>query len=84
MLLSRDKFRESVFSRDNNKCVFCGKPAKDAHHILERRLWDDGGYYLDNGASGCEEHHILCEKTLISGDEVRAAFRDIISYSLAF
>lgn len=72
-LLTRDDFREGVFKRDNYKCVFCGAPAKDAHHILERRLWPDGGYYLDNGASVCEEHHLACEMTLISVDGVREA-----------
>lgn len=72
-LLSRDAFREGVFERDGGKCVICGKPAADAHHILERRLFDDGGYYLDNGASVCAEHHILCEQTVISVEEVRDA-----------
>lgn len=73
MLLTRDKFREAVFARDNRKCVFCEKHAKDAHHILERRLFSDGGYYLDNGASVCHEHHIKCETTEISVEDVRAA-----------
>jgi hypothetical protein len=72
-LLSRDDFREGVFKRDNHKCVFCGNPAQDAHHILERRLWPDGGYYLDNGASVCGEHHIKCETTEISVEDVRLA-----------
>lgn len=73
LLLTRDDFREGVFFRDGHRCVFCGKPAVDAHHILERRLWPDGGYYLDNGASVCAEHHILCETTEISVDDVRVA-----------
>jgi hypothetical protein len=72
-LLTRDDFREGVFKRDNHKCVFCGEPAKDAHHILERRLWPDGGYYLDNGASVCEKHHLECEMTLITVEQVREA-----------
>lgn len=71
ILLSRDKFRESVFERDNHKCVVCGEPAKDAHHILERRLFHDGGYYLDNGASVCEKHHIEAEQTTLGCDELR-------------
>lgn len=70
-LLTRDQFRELVFARDGHKCVVCGKPAQDAHHVLERRLWDDGGYYLSNGASVCGEHHIECEKTNISVEEIR-------------
>lgn len=72
-LLTRDEFREGVFARDGHKCVFCGKPAKDAHHILERRLFDNGGYYLENGASVCEEHHLECEMTIISVEDVRIA-----------
>jgi hypothetical protein len=72
-LLTRDAFREGVFLRDGHKCVFCEKPAKDAHHILERRLWPDGGYYLENGASVCEEHHLACERTAISVEDVRYA-----------
>jgi hypothetical protein len=72
-LLTRDRFREAVFARDGSMCVICRAPAKDAHHIIERRLWPDGGYYLDNGASVCEPHHIACETTEISVEEVRAA-----------
>ena len=72
-LLTRDQFREQVFARDGHKCVFCNRPAKDAHHIIERRLFSDFGYYLDNGASVCEEHHLACERTLISVEDVRAA-----------
>lgn len=70
-LLTRDQFREGTFARDKNKCVMCEKPAKDAHHILERRLWPDSGYYLNNGASVCEEHHIQAEQTVLSCEELR-------------
>lgn len=79
-LLTRDEFRESVLARDNHKCVFCGKTAAetpekklDAHHIIERRLWPDGGYYLDNGATVCEADHMLCERTVYSVEQVREA-----------
>lgn len=71
MLLTRTAFREGVFSRDDYKCVFCKAPAVDAHHIIERRLWPDGGYYLDNGASVCGPCHLLCEQTLIHVEDVR-------------
>lgn len=67
----RDKFRESVFKRDDHVCVVCSKPAKDAHHILERRLFPDGGYFIDNGASLCEKCHIKAEETTISCEEIR-------------
>lgn len=72
-LLSRDEFREGVFARDGGKCVFCLAPAQDAHHIIERRLWPDGGYYLDNGASVCGDCHFKCEQTLYSVEDVRGA-----------
>lgn len=72
-LLSRDAFREGVFKRSNHRCVYCSSPAVDAHHIIERRLFPDGGYYLDNGAAVCEEHHLQCEMTVLSLDQVREA-----------
>jgi len=53
----------------------------DAHHIIERRLWDDGGYYLENGATLCDEYsgyvesgigcHMKAEMTVLSCDEIR-------------
>lgn len=73
ILLTRDEFREAVFARDDHTCVICGAPAVDAHHIIERRLFSDGGYYINNGASVCEEHHLECERTTISTDDVRRA-----------
>lgn len=72
-LLTRDQFREAVFERDRHLCVVCGSPAQDAHHILERRLWSDGGYYLANGASVCGPCHLRCERTEISVEEIREA-----------
>ena len=61
-LLDRDSFRKGVFERDGYRCVICKATGvrMDAHHIIERRLWDDGGYYLDNGATLCDEpSHLL-------------------------
>ncbi len=72
-LLTRDIFRESVFERDSYKCVICGEKAQDAHHILERRLFPDGGYYLSNGASLCGLHHIKAEQTVLTCEQIREA-----------
>lgn len=72
-LLTRDEFRESVFERDRHTCVICGAAAQDAHHIIERRLWSNGGYYLENGASLCATHHIQAETTELSVEEIREA-----------
>jgi hypothetical protein len=72
-LLSRDEFRTRVFLRDKNTCVICKAPAVDAHHILERRLFQDGGYYVNNGASLCADCHLKAEMTAISVEDIRAA-----------
>lgn len=71
-LLSRETFKLLVLRRARGCCVFCKEPAVDAHHILERKLFANGGYYLDNGAAVCEEHHRECETTRLSVEEVRA------------
>lgn len=39
---------------------------------MERRLWPDGGYYLDNGASVCGPCHVKCESTEIDPQTLRA------------
>jgi hypothetical protein len=72
-LLTRDEFRVAVFVRAKYTCVVpnCGMPAADAHHIIERRLFFDEGYYLDNGAALCPDHHIRAEQTLIEADRLR-------------
>jgi hypothetical protein len=70
-LLSRDEFREQVFDRDGHRCIICFKHAVDAHHIIERRLWKDEGYYLENGASLCEIHHRLAETGHLCPDAIR-------------
>jgi hypothetical protein len=75
VLLSRDIFRTLIFARDIHKCVICNAAAKDAHHIIERRLWPDGGYYLDNGASLCGDCHLSAERTTLSVEDIRRAAR---------
>ncbi len=76
-LLTRDDFRNGVFARDHNTCVLCDKPAVDAHHIIERRLFiaehELGGYFLNNGASLCSQHHIEAEETVIPVEQIIAA-----------
>lgn len=59
----RQQFREQVFNRDDNTCLvpWCESDADDAHHIIERELWADGGYIPKNGASVCNKHHQYAE-----------------------
>lgn len=66
-LLTREEFREKVIARDGGICAVpgCEEPAADAHHILERKLWtkdQEGGYFLCNGVSLCERHHLHAEQ----------------------
>lgn len=70
-LLTRDEFREAVFQRDRHRCVVCGQAAVDAHHIMERRLFPNGGYFLENGASLCSDCHIAAEQTTFSCELIR-------------
>jgi hypothetical protein len=72
-LLGRDAFRQAVFARSQHRCVLCSEPAVDAHHVLERKLFTDGGYYLSNGAAVCAACHLACEYTQVSVEQVRCA-----------
>lgn len=72
-LLSRQVFSEAVLNRDNHTCVFCKDTKVVVHHIIEKKLFGDGGYYIDNGASVCDEHHWSFEKTDINVEEVSLA-----------
>ena len=59
----RENFRNKVFTRDKNKCVFCNITDNlDAHHITDRNELTNGGYVLENGISLCEVHHKMAEK----------------------
>lgn len=70
-LLTREEFKRQVFARNSGRCLFCQEPADAAHHILERKLFADGGYYLSNGAGLCARHHWQCETTELSVAQVR-------------
>ena len=71
--LSRTEFRELCLIRDGHKCLFCDETENlSVHHIVERRLFGAClGQHLDNGATVCEFHHMFCERTIISCDQVR-------------
>lgn len=72
-LFEREGFKTAVFVRDGGRCVICGAAAVDAHHILDRKLFADGGHYLGNGSSLCAGCHVEAEKTLIAVETIRAA-----------
>ena len=49
--------REEVLERDNHKCVVCGKPATQVHHIHLRSKRKDLIYEINNLVSLCDKHH---------------------------
>ncbi len=73
----RADFRKLVFARDSGRCIvpLCNAPAVDAHHLIERALWNAkeefGGYIVDNGVSVCEAHHRHAEKDFIPPQALR-------------
>lgn len=91
-LLTRDAWRDAVLARDGHACVRCGRRAPDvtldAHHLMERRLFSDGGYRPANGVTVCSDPHadgspschMLAEMTLVSPDELRtmAGIDDVV------
>lgn len=72
-LLSREQFVSKVFARAKGRCAFCSKAAVDAHHIFERKLFPDGGYYLGNGVAVCSAHHWDCETTALGVRDILKA-----------
>lgn len=67
-LLSREEFKKVVFASTNGICCVpgCCERAVDAHHIMDRKLWSDGGYYRTNGAALCSRHHLEAEDGTIT------------------
>lgn len=67
-LLTREEFKKQVFNETNGKCCVpgCNCEAVDAHHIMDRKLYSDGGYYIGNGAALCSKHHLDAEKGIIT------------------
>ena len=64
----RERFRNEVFERDEYKCVICGETENlDAHHIMDRRYFTNGGYVRHNGITLCQrECHLNAEQYHIS------------------
>lgn len=71
LLLTRDQFHVQALTRDGGHCVVCKQVATEIHHCIERRLFSDGGYYIENGISLCNPCHVKAEQTLISCEELR-------------
>lgn len=50
-------WRDRVFELDNSKCVWCGKEATIAHHILPQKTHPNLSLDPENGLSCCQECH---------------------------
>lgn len=70
---ARAAFDAAVRDRDGGRCVLCGGAGTEAHHVLDRKLFPDGGYLPGNGALVCNPCHLDCETTRVSVEAVRAA-----------
>ncbi len=74
--LVRKRFRDSVFVRDQYRCVGCGlqssadKDELDAHHITPREEMPNGGYATENGVSLCAKCHVLAEDYYVTGETI--------------
>ena len=66
--MTREEFKKAVFGLTNGKCCVpgCNCDAVDAHHIMNRHLWSNGGYIITNGAALCAKHHLEAEKGIIT------------------
>lgn len=75
-LLSRSDFSSTVLARASGACCVpeCSRRAVDAHHILNRNLFvrpeEFGGYFVENGAQLCSDHHYHAELTSISTEDL--------------
>lgn len=71
---TREAFRSAVFERDGHRCLFCLETKNlDAHHIVSRKLFPDGGYFLDNGATLCQKHHLQAEQGFLTKEQIYAS-----------
>ena len=52
-----EQVRNKALERDNHKCIICGKPAKQVHHIHLRSKRKDLLYEINNLVSLCDKCH---------------------------
>ena len=71
-MLGRDEWRSAVIARDGT-CVMCTEAGSEVHHIIERRLFPDGGYYMANGVTLCRGCHLRAEESAFTCEQLREA-----------
>jgi 5-methylcytosine-specific restriction endonuclease McrA len=68
----RERFRSQVMERDAYQCVVCGsREDLEVHHIVNRNLMANGGYYLTNGVTLCPQHHFEAEAGALTETQLK-------------
>jgi 5-methylcytosine-specific restriction endonuclease McrA len=72
VLLTREEARQKTLDRDHNKCIICNEINElTIHHIIDRSLFKDQGYYIDNLITLCPVCHIKSENGTYTCNELR-------------
>ena len=71
-LLTRQEFKVYALNLYASKCCIpgCTEDMADAHHIMDRKVFSNGGYYPSNCAPVCSRHHMQCENGEIRPDQL--------------
>ena len=70
-----EKVRNQVLERDNYKCLVCGKPATQVHHIHLRSKRKDLMYEINNLVSLCDKHH--CHQSTEGLEQVNRCIAEV-------
>ena len=70
-----EKVRNQVLERDNYKCLVCGKPATQVHHIHSRSKRKDLMYEINNLVSLCDKHH--CHQSTEGLEQVNRCIAEV-------
>lgn len=75
---------DKVKIRDGYKCVICGKPANNAHHLLYKGYFPEYANDVDNGITVCRRCHIAVHRgTFVPNSPNKPGKADAIKYLLA-
>ena len=82
-----EKIRDLVLKRDEYKCIVCGKPATQVHHIHLRSKRKDLMYEINNLVSLCDVHHFhksnekYEEQTLLIAKAKRMTLAELLKFA---
>lgn len=82
-----DLVRNQILERDNFKCVVCGKPATQVHHIHLRSKRKDLMYEKNNLISLCDRCHfhqsndLYIEQTMVIAKAKHMTVEELLSFA---